>query len=195
MNLAIDRELLLHGAVAVGVCIGAWMYVVKPRKMEAAALEHTIAETLRQEQTAAQATPEAIAFGMERLRERLSQVQSANALSLDTSGLYGRVMDLAERHQVQIQGVEPQPHDKDAASAAFTVTRLKMTVDGSFASIAQFLESASDMSPFIRPSSLQMTPTVVENRPIVVATFVLEALCFKIPDALASVGGDRHGQP
>ena len=195
MSPSIDRELAMHALVATGVCMAAWMFVVKPQRRQLETLEATIARTLDQNQNSIRPSRDALNAQSLKINQRVTEVRSLNALTSDSSQIYGRVMNLADRHHVQIQGMQPDNSPIASVDGQVNTARIKINVDGSYDNVARFMEAVSELSPFVRPNAVQISPTVVDNQPVIAASFVLDALSFKIADTLVSNGAFINGQP
>jgi len=195
MSPFIDRDLVIHAVVATGVCVAAWMFVVKPQQEQLKALKATIAESQEQSQASIRPSREALDEQVQKMNQRVSEIRALNAFTSDSSQIYGRVMRLADRHRVQIQGMQPDNTSIASVDGLVNTARIKITVDGTYHNVAQFMEAVSELSPFVRPNAVQISPTVVDNQPMIAASFVLDALSFKIIDTLASIGAPANGQP
>ena len=193
MTSSFDRTLFTHGVVAVGVCIGAWVLLVRPhvRKLQAAQAMVVVQE--RSSQGVNQWDFEKAAQRMRSIKIRVAQIESCNSLMNDSSRLYGQIMDLAAAHHVLIQNLQPGAA-KLSADAKCSVSRIDLTVDGSYEDVADFLDALDQIQGFIRPTSLSLSPIRDASQPGVVAHFSCDAISFQMPEALAAQG-DEHVQP
>jgi hypothetical protein len=131
---------------------------VQPKSQELARLEQQIAAG---SEVAGFATPqgvEALAARLEAYGERLESVRRCNGIAEDTSALYGTIMDLAGRHEIRVQSLQPSPLKQTDKNSPVKAARLTISVQGNFASVSRFLDDVAGIDAFIRPVSLQMTP-------------------------------------
>ena len=76
-----------------------------------------------------------------------------------------------------------------------SATRLNMTVQGTYESIAECFDAVCGLQAFIRPLSMQITPTREEGRTIVDADFGCDVMSFVLEDSLVELAGGSHAQP
>ncbi|MCI0363377.1 MAG: type 4a pilus biogenesis protein PilO [Phycisphaerales bacterium] len=197
MNINIPRELAAQAVIVLAVCIGAWIAVVKPRAAELVQLEQTISESSSSLNSMSPETVENLQRKIASVQKRVAQVKLHNQLADDSSRLYGLVMDLADEHRVQVQRLQPGLELKKAnAESQFAAMKLDLTVEGRYEAVAAFLEQITNLEAFIRPVSLQITPTTVDGTPTATAEFGCEVLSFALAEPLMGVkAGGADGQP
>jgi len=195
MSILLDRDMVIHGVVAVGACVAAWMFAVKPQHEQLKALQGTIART--QDASAGDVGPTRSSLQMQAsaINTRVAEIVALNAWTNDASQVYGRVMTLAHQHNVRIQGMQPDSSSTVSSGGQATVSRIKINAEGGYADVARFMEGVCELSPLMRPNAAQISPTIVDNEPVVSMALVMEALNFKIADALSPAGDTPHGQP
>ncbi len=196
MNMSANRQFIIQAVLALGLCIGVWMIIVRPKIDELIRLERTIAEAPGLSGPFSSQTIEQAAKRMNFIRERVAQINDRNGLADDTSRLYGLVMDLADSSGVQVQALQPGGTKTSMTSnAPFTATRLDMTVEGPYENVAAFLDAVVNLDAFVRADSLQLAPTKSNGKSLVSATFDCNVMSFAIDDALTNPGGNEHAAP
>jgi Tfp pilus assembly protein PilO len=195
MTTLVDRDFVAQAVIVLAMCVGGWIIFVKPKIEKVGALELQIAEQAASQTTASPQTIEAAARRMNQTRQRLKQIEAYNRLAGDTSKLYGLVMDLADAHQVQVQSLQPGGAGKQSADQKMTAIQVELVVEGQYQNVATFLEAVCGIEAFIRPVSLQITPTTVDGQNVVAADFECSVLSFSLTDALAGMGGTSNAQP
>lgn len=200
MNLPIDREFIAQAVIVMAVCVGAWMFVAKPQAQELAKVEHEVAAAVASTAPLKPATIEAAAKRMDSSKRRLEEIEAFNQFADDSSKLYGMVMDLADIHGVQVQSLQPSAV-KLASDAPFTMMEVDLIVEGQYESVAAFIDAINQIKAFIKPVSLQMTPTSAQGQPRVTAAFGCGVLSFTLGEALTvqptaqAQGESTRGQP
>jgi Tfp pilus assembly protein PilO len=187
MTPPIDRQFLANVLVIIGVCVGAWMLIVEPKMVELAKLETEIAE----HKAAPTISPELIQAAAQRnarTTARVEDIMASNRMADDSSEFYGLIMDLADRHQVQIKSMQPKPSTKSTVEPPFRVMRIDLAVEGEFERIAAFLDDIHDIPAFTKPLSLTLSPTMTNDMRAVTASFSCGVLSFTIPPTLANAG-------
>ena len=196
MNLTTSRQFIVQAVIALGLCIGVWMIIVRPKIDELIRLERTIADAPGLSGPFSSQTIEQAARRMNVIRERVAQIEDRNHFAEDTSHLYGLVMDLADSNGVQVQALQPGGSKRPTGAAApMSVTRLDMTVEGPYENVAAFLDAVVNLDAFVRADSLQLAPTKSNGKSLVSAAFDCDVISFTIEDALTNPGGASHAQP
>jgi Tfp pilus assembly protein PilO len=193
----IPRELAAQAVIVLAICIGAWIAIVKPRAAELVQLEQTIAESQTSLSAMSPETVENLQRKIASVQKRVAQINLHNQLADESSRLYGLVMDLADEHKVAVQRLQPGQELKKANSESqFASMKLDLTVEGRYESVAAFLEQITNLEAFIRPVSLQITPTTVDGTPTATAEFGCEVLSFALADPLVGLrAGVAHAKP
>ncbi|MCH7797413.1 MAG: type 4a pilus biogenesis protein PilO [Planctomycetes bacterium] len=190
MNLSVYRDLLVQVMMAMTVCIGSWMFLVKSKAEDLREVETLIARSRAQSRSIDHADLQKISARTPPLRRRMREIQARGSVAKDSSALYGRITDLAEKHQVKINnlrpGVEQQIGDKDRI---YIVTRIDMTIVGEYENIARFLESVNGIGAYLRPISVQIAPTKGGEGSFTVIQLGIEVLRFNLPEPLVALGG------
>lgn len=198
MNIAVPRQLVAQAIIVLAVCVGAWIIVVKPKAAELVQLEQTISESTAALSSMSPETVENLQRKIASVQKRVAQVKLHNQLAEDSSRLYGLVMDLADEHGVQVQRLQPGSGlKKPNSESPFGSMKIDLTVEGRFSAIATFLEQITNLEAFIRPVSLQITPTTTaDGASIATAEFGCEVLSFTLADALVNLKpGATDGRP
>ena len=193
MSITIDRGLLTHTVVVLGMCVGAWMMLVQPQMKGLRAAEAALAAEEKAQQDVSDHLFEKTVQKMKDVKSRIAEIERCNGLMHDSSRLYGSIMDLAAMHGVTIQNLQPGS-EKLSADAKTSVNRIDLSAEGAFDKVASFLDAIIELDGFIRPVSLNVVPTRDEANPTVIAHFSCDAVSFKLPEALAGMGGD-HAKP
>lgn len=190
MNLSVYRDLLVQVMMAMTVCIGSWMFLVKSKAEDLREVETLIARSRAQSRSIDHTDLQKISARTPPLRRRMREIQARGSVAKDSSALYGRITDLAEKHQVKINnlrpGVEQQIGDKDRI---YIVTRIDMTIVGEYENIARFLESVNGIGAYLRPISVQIAPTKGGEGSFTVIQLGIEVLRFNLPEPLVALGG------
>jgi hypothetical protein len=122
------------------------------------------------------------------LRERSSEIEARGAFAQDYSQLYGRIMDLAEEHAVQVKnhrrGDELISRDK-----LLTVTRIDMTAEGEYERVADFFEALDGIGAYVRATSVQIAPTKRTGGSYTVIQLGFEVLQFHLPQVVLDMNG------
>ncbi|MCH8344863.1 MAG: hypothetical protein IH983_12865 [Planctomycetes bacterium] len=189
MRVLIDREFVVHAVIALAVCIGAWMFVVDPKVQQLHDVEAMIEQRRARFSAMNDAVIEQLAIQAATIRARSDEIESRGRLAADTALMYGLIMRLADEHGVQVQTLRPQVESKSRLDQRIVVTRIDVTMKGSFEKIASFLGALDGAPGYLRPSSLHITPTQQDGRPLVGVRLGCEALSFALPEAVAGVRG------
>ena len=183
MNLAPDREFLTQGSIALSLCLGGWMFFVRPASEELRLLESEIAQRKVHIASTDQAAVERVAGFAPALRRRAEEIEARGHLA-DSSQVYGCVKTLAEAHSVAVNNLRPGPDPQRGRDKSFTATRVDMTVDGEYENIAMFLDGLNRMGAYLRPVSVQLTPTRGPTPTFTSMQLSFEVLRFSLPPEL-----------
>jgi Tfp pilus assembly protein PilO len=202
MSLPFDREFISQVVIVTAVCAGAWFMLVQPKAVELARLERQMSAN---GETGALSTPdgiEALAGRVQQYNLRLGEIRRQNAVARDTSQLYGTIMNLAAARHVRVQAVQPSPPKDSSRQSPVRVARVTINVQGRFNEVSRFLDDMAQVDAFIRPTSLQMTPTEMDGEEAVSAHFGCDVLAFECDTVLGGpgeapmiAGGTANGQP
>jgi Tfp pilus assembly protein PilO len=138
---------------------------------------------------------EAAAQRMGALKLRMADIATYNQLAGDSSRFYGLVMDLADAHGVQVQSLQPGSIKQSTDEKQVSVTRINLSVEGEYQQVASFLDGICNLNAFIRPQTLQISPTRSSSKDLVDVTFSCDVLSFVIADSLAGLGEQDHAKP
>lgn len=188
------RPILAQAAIVLAVCIGAWMIFVKPKVDAVAKHEQTLAEHAIASATAFNAESVTHAANrMSAIRQRAAEIKTFNALSGDTSRLYGQIMDLADAHRIQVQSLQPNSVSQSYDDRV-SVTRISLSAQGEYDNLALFLEAVCSLNAFVKPIGVDMTPSRAAGTTLVDLNFSCDFMSFTMDESLTSMGAD-HAQP
>jgi len=180
-----DRDFLVQGFIALGFCIGGWVMFVKPQVQDLRRLEAEIGTIKGLSTSVNNAVFERIASQAPRVHRRAQDIRTRGAFAQDSSALYSRIRTLANDHDVQIKNIRRGPEKENVDGATkFVVQRVDMKVEGEFERIARFLEALNSIETYLRPVSLQVSPTTGGNGSYTVMQFGFESVRFNLPVAL-----------
>jgi hypothetical protein len=190
----IDRQLIAQLSIAAGACVGAWLLAVEPRQRERAQLRAQISQ---RESEAGAMDATAIATRSAAITQQVESISARNALGADSSVLYGNIMSLARQAAVTVQNVRPSSEDRaNASPSTVDINRLEIVVDGTYAQLADFLDSLGRLNGYLRPSGLTLTPLQRDGQHLATARIAYEAVEFKIPEPLRALSqGATNDQP
>ena len=89
-------------------------------------------------------------------------------------------MDLAQIHGVRVQNLRPS-EQKTSKDKTITITRIDMMAEGEYERIALFLDDLNGLGAFLRPTSVQITPTNRIGGSHTVMQLGFDALQFHLP--------------
>jgi hypothetical protein len=193
VNLPIDREFVIQSLIAIGACLGGWMFLVQPKAEAVQALEVEIAKLRARPSGLSHQAVEQVAQLAPKLRVRARDIEARGAWAEDTSMLYGRVMSLAKEHDVQVRNLRPG-EQKSNRDKTLVVTRVDMTAEAEYERIAEFLGALDGIGAYLRPISMQIAPTKRVDGSYAVMQLGFEALQFRLPKVVAEMKrlGDEH---
>jgi hypothetical protein len=170
----------MQAAIALGACLGGWMFFVQPKAVEIQELQSSIQKLRASTASMSHLSVGQIAELAPALRERSREIETRGEFAQDTSQLYGRIMDLAKQHGVQVKNLRPgdQKFGKDKR---LTVTRIDMTAEGEYESVADFFASIDAIGAYVRPTSVQIAPTKRTGGAYTVLQLGFEVLQFHLP--------------
>ena len=183
MSLPIDREFVMQAGIALGACLGGWMFLVQPKAVEINELDASIQKLRAQSAALSHLSVEQIAREAPVLRERSSEIEARGAFARDTSQLYGRIMDLAKEHGVQVKNLRPSDQ-KEGKEKRLTVTRVDMTAEGEYERVADFFEALGGIGAYVRATSVQIAPTKRARGSYTVIQLGFEVLEFHLPQVV-----------
>jgi Tfp pilus assembly protein PilO len=183
MSLPIDKEFIMQAGIALGACLGGWMFLVQPKAVEIQELDASIQKLRAQATALSHLSVEPIAQAAPALRERSGEIEARGAFARDNSRLYGRIMDLAKAHGVQVKNLRPGDQ-KVGRDKLLTVTRIDMTAEGEYEHVADFFEALSGIGAYVRATSVQIAPTKRAGGAYTVIQLGFEVLHFQLPKAV-----------
>ncbi len=188
MMMPTDRDFLIQALIALTFCVAGWMMFVKPQIQELDQMEAALRKNRSQSSWVGHEVFEKIASQAPRLHRRARELRSKGSLAEDSSTLYSQITTLATEHDVQIKNVRRGPDQEHVTGATvFVVQRVDMKVEGEFEQIARFLESLKYIDTYLRPVSLQVSPTSGGNGSFTVMQFGFESVRFNLPPALVTL--------
>ena len=193
MNVPIDRELTIHFVLAVSVCLGGWMTFAKPKLAEWRELQTSVARNRGFGPVDPEAT-EDVGQKTAWLAARAAVIDTRSRASRDSSQLYGVITSLARRHGVHVPSLDPGSGSATSADSPITATRIELTVEGEYESVASFLHALDGIAGFVRPVLLSLTPFERNNEAAVRARYICESVNFHVPEALAAIQGENGAQ-
>jgi len=193
VSLPIDREFITQTLIALGACLGGWMFFVQPKAEAINEVQANIQKLRAQTASAGRLSIEDIARQAPALRERSSEIEARGAFAEDTSQLYGRIMDLAKAHDVQVRNLRPGDR-KFGKDKKVTVTRIDMTAQGEYEQIAAFLDSLNGIGAYLRMTSVQIAPTKQVGGTGTVMQLGFEVLQFHLPKVVEEMKGMSNGR-
>lgn len=195
MSHPFDRSFIAQAAIIGAACFGALAIVIRPQEAEIARLESEI-ESHDADQAAKQhqSLPE-LAARLAAFHDRVSEIAARQATASDTSKLYGMLTELAGRHGVHVQNMQPGTSQQNGGKDEFRISRVEVAVDGPYENVAAFLDSVTTLPVFIRAESLQLTPTLLGGKRSVTARAGFDILRFEIPATLAGLGDANRAEP
>lgn len=192
MILPIDREFITQSVIALSACLGGWMIFVQPKAEAIHQVQASIEALRAQTKATSGLSIEAIATQAPKLRERSREIEARGAFAEDTSQLYGRIMDLAKAHDVQVRNLRPGDR-KSGGEEKLTLTRIDMTAQGEYEHIAAYLDSLHRIGAYLRMTSVQIAPTKQPGGSGTVMQLGFEVLQFHLPAVVAEMKGQSDG--
>jgi hypothetical protein len=180
MSVPIDKEFVMQAAIALGACLGGWMFLVQPKAVEIQDLEVSIKKLRAETAALSHLSVEQIAEVAPALRERSGEIEARGAFVQDNSQLYGRIMDLAKEHGVQVKNMRPGDQ-KAGREKRMTATRIDMTAEGEYERAAAFFEAIDGIGAYVRVTSVQIAPTKRAGGSYTVIQLGFEVLQFHLP--------------
>jgi Tfp pilus assembly protein PilO len=193
MSLPVDREFITQAIIALGACLGGWMFFVQPKAEEVRALDADITKLRARSTGPSHEAVEQIAKQAPKLRDRCIEIEARGAMAKDTSLLYGQVMSLAKEHDVQVRNLRPG-EQKPGRTKSVIATRIDMTAEGEYEQIAEFLGALDGIRAYLRTTSVQIAPTKRVGGSYAVVQLGFEALQFRLPKVVTDMKrlGDEH---
>ena len=190
--MPLDREFMTQLFIVLTVCVGGWMVFVQPKAAELYELEKVIAQEQSRTGTVDFAAVEEVARQAPRLHERTDEIERRGALARDSSLLYGRIMDLAKDHEVQVKNLRPGSERVRGDKAhPMVVVRIDMTAEGEYESVARFLDAVNDSGAYLRTVAVQIAPTKRTDGAHTVLQLGFEAIRFTLPTVLKQIQGSK----
>lgn len=186
MSGIVDRQFISQLVIVVAIGVGGWMMMAQPHLEQVNALRAEIDER-RAAGAAASHSQEALVARVAGSRQRLADVKARNAISQDSSRLYGTIMDLATAAGVRVQRMQPGVDRARGRSDSVSVSEIELSVEGGYAELAAFLDRMAQIDGFLRPSMMQIAPLERDGQRLVSARLTFEALRFAVPAELAQL--------
>jgi len=180
VSLPIDRETITQTAIALGACLGGWMFLVQPKAVALREVDASIQKLRAQSSALSHLSVEPIAREAPKLRERIEEIEAKGAFAKDTSQLYGRIMSLAKAHDVQVKNLRPGDQ-KAGRDQTMTMTRIDMTAEGEYERLAEFLGALDGIGAYMRTTSVQIAPTKRAGGSYTIMQLGFEVLQFHLP--------------
>ncbi len=189
-----EREIIAQSLIVLAICVGGWMLLVQPKVEELGELEQVLQERLADASMTDQSAIKEMADQLEDIRQQAQTVKQKNRLGSESSESYSMLMSLAEDRGVLVKSLQPGTDQETSNDGSVTRTRIEMTLEGEYEKIARFLKGVEELSGYISPVSLSISPKQHEGLPIVVARYTCEALTFTLPDNLDVLQGVVHAE-
>jgi len=192
MNLSLDRKFVIETLVILGVCFGAWMFIVGSKRTELRELEVTINEAKQNPLLINATSVERMADQFLDIGERVEEIENQSSFGQDSSHMYDLITQLATEHNLIMHRLDPGTRD-GASDSPVQRSTFNMRIEGTYRHVANFIDAVGGIDGFIRPVSLGLTPTT-DGAGMVQALFSCEALSFTVPEVLASARGIHDAQ-
>ena len=191
--MPLDREFMTQLFIILTVCVGGWMVFVQPKAAELYELDKEIAEERARTATVDVAVVEQVARQAPHLYERTDEIESRGAIAGDSSLLYGRIMDLAKEHEVQVKNLRPgAERNRGDEAHPMIVVRIDMTAEGEYENIAKFLDAVNETGAYLRTVAVQIAPTKRTDGAYTVLQLGFETIRFALPTILKQI---RESKP
>lgn len=184
MSLPIDREFVTQAVIALGACLGGWLVFVNPKAEELKEVEAAIAKHTAETASMDLSGIELVANLAPELRRRCDEIDRRNRTALDSSLLYGRFMEVATLNGIKVKNLRPTVERSSDKSAVMSVTRVDVTGEGTYEQIANFFDGLNNIGAYVRPISVQLTPTKRDSEESAVLQLGCEAVQFQLPPAI-----------
>ena len=117
MKLILNYQIALHCVIALGLCFGGWLMIVKPMTDELHQVDAAIAQAQANPMLTDPQAVERMADQLEQARSRIGRIELLNSMAQDSSQLYSQVMTIAQEQGVEVQRLDPGSN-KNVADAA-----------------------------------------------------------------------------
>lgn len=195
MKVAVTREIVAQVVIVLAATIGGWMVLVQPMIKEVAELEAKVESAGSGGPSISGDSVELAAARIAEAQREVAKIRERNAMSENSSELYGRIMALAERHGVFVQQLQPGSDVAGQAQLGVRVNEVDMTLRGRYGDVATFLDELDSVGGYLRLTRLQLTPTSDDDESIVHARVGCETLRFILDEQLAQLGKVPDDQP
>lgn len=191
----IDRDMIVQIIIGAGICIGAWLFLVRPKVEEVHVLEAKLQEISASPVAMDHSAIDDLARRVAAVKQSVNTIVAQNDLGRDSSRLYGLIMQLAEKHGVQVQRINPgMPDNSPNRDQSVQVAKFDLTVQGEYERLARFMEAVENMDGFVRAVTLTLSPMKADQQRLVQARFVCEAVSFELPAQLEAMAGGSDAQ-
>lgn len=193
MMFLFDRDLVVRFVIGFSLTVGAWFFFAQPRAVELSRLEKTISEFHERTSALGIAASEQIARDVQAMLLLLNQISVRNSVSRDSARLYGLIKDLAKRHDVHVQKLQPTPEPPNRRNDMFTNSKVDMTIQGEYAAISAFIDSLQEFGGHVRPNSLHLGALPSQSQEIVNVRLACDVISFELPETLVQLQEESHG--
>ena len=193
MMFRFDRDLVLRIIIGFSLTVGAWVFFAQPRAAELSRLEMKIGEFHEQTSALGIAASLQVARDVQSMRLQLIQISERNSVSRDSSILYGLIKDLAKRHDVLVQKLQPIPEPPNRHSEMFTISKVEMTIQGEYKRIATFIDSLQEFGGHVRPNSLHLGALPSQSNEKVIVRLACDVISFELPETLVQMQAETNG--
>ncbi|MCH8823986.1 MAG: hypothetical protein IH984_10800 [Planctomycetes bacterium] len=193
MMFRFDRDLVIRFIIGFSLTLGAWIFFAQPRAAELSRLEKTVSEFHKQTSSLGIAASEQIARDVQAMLWQLDQISARNSVSRDSARLYGHIKELANRHDVHVQKLQPTPEPPNRRNDMFTNSKVHMTIQGEYAAIAAFIDSLQEFGGHVRPNSLYLGTLPSQSQEIVNVRLACDVISFELPETLVQMQEETHG--
>ena len=193
MMFHVDRDLVLRFIIGFVLTVGAWIFFAQPRAVELSRLEKTVSDFHERTSALGIAASEQIARDVQAMRLQLDQISARNSVSRDSAILYGLIKDLANRHDVHIQKLQPTPEPPNRRKDMVSISKVDMTIQGNYARIAAFIDSLQEFGGHVRPNSLHLGALPSHSQEMVNAKLACDVISFELPESLVQIQEVTNG--
>ena len=185
MSLPIDRDFVVQAFIVLSLCVGGWMFLVKPGARELRELDANITDQRRNAVSLDYGSLRESADKAPMIRRRARAIFAAGNFSTDSAALYNRITAASKEHDVRVKNLRPGvEREMGNKGRRFVVTRIDMTVEGDYERLATFLGAMDEIGAYLRPVSVQIAPSKSEGGSSTVMQLGFEAIRFDLPESL-----------
>jgi len=193
MTFRFDRDLVVRIIIGFSLTAGAWIFFSQPRAAELSRLEKKVSEFHKRTSAIGIAASEQVVRNVQAIRKQLDQISARNAVSQDSSILYGLIKDLALHHDVHVQKLQPTPEPPNKRNDMITISKVVMTVQGDYEQIANFIDSLQEFGGQVRPMSIHLGALPSQSNEMVNVRLACDVISFELPESLVQMQAVIHG--